>query len=205
MDHGSSWLTMDQGHGHGGEPVKDPAPSRFWHWGPDAHWGKVKGCYTGLVSRITKAWEVARRWRTGYGVSTRKRDGVGAVGNRSRRVGGVGSFTEGGAAFYRAEARQGARVPSVAGVEGASMSRLEGVGYWRSEQVRVSFNGEMKEGQRGEFSPSAEVAMGATRGQTATEDAGSILVWEEEESRLGQASQKAEWAGWAENQEGNSF
>jgi hypothetical protein len=30
---------------------------------------------------------------------------VGVVGNRKRRVGGVGSFTGGGAALYRAEAR----------------------------------------------------------------------------------------------------
>jgi hypothetical protein len=154
---------------------------------------------------VAAAREVVERRLTGGGALARKGNGKGALRAKRRSVGGVRVCTEGGAAFYRAEARQEARVPSVAGVEGASMSWLEGVGYWRSEQVRVSFNGEMKEGQRGEFSPSAEVAMGATRGQTATEDAGSILVREEEESRLGQASQKAEWAGWAENQEGNSF
>jgi hypothetical protein len=58
--------------------------------------------------------------------------GMCTVGNR--RVGGVGSFTGSGATFYRAEAWRGAGVPLVAGVEGASMSRLEGVGYWRSEE-----------------------------------------------------------------------
>jgi hypothetical protein len=47
---------------------------------------------------------------------------VGAVGNRRRRVGGVGSFTGGGDAFYRAEARRGSGVSSMASVEGASMS-----------------------------------------------------------------------------------
>jgi hypothetical protein len=37
----------------------------------------------------------------------RKCDGVGVVGTKRRRVGGVEIFTGGGAAFYRAEARRG--------------------------------------------------------------------------------------------------
>jgi hypothetical protein len=58
---------------------------------------------------VTEASEAARRWRTSGGVSAQKGDGTGAIGNR-RRVGGVGSFARGGAAFYKAEARQGAGV-----------------------------------------------------------------------------------------------
>jgi hypothetical protein len=124
---------VDQAHGHGGELAGVPAPGRFWPRGPDTSWRKGKGCYTGSVVPITEAWEVSRRWRTGGGVSAQKGDGMGAVGNR-RRVGGVGSFTGGGAAFYRAEARRGAKVPSMADIEGASMSWLEGTDYWRSEK-----------------------------------------------------------------------
>jgi hypothetical protein len=36
-----------------------------------------------------------------------RRDGVGAMGTKRRRVGGVGTFTGGGAVFYRAKVRPG--------------------------------------------------------------------------------------------------
>jgi hypothetical protein len=44
---------------------------------------------------------------TGGGASARKGGGEGMLRAKRRSVGGVGVFTEGGAAFYRAEARQG--------------------------------------------------------------------------------------------------
>jgi hypothetical protein len=66
--------------------------------------GEIKEGATGilfcLVSRLG-------RWRTGSGTMTRKGDSVGTVGTKRWRVGGVGTFTGGGAAFYRAEARWG--------------------------------------------------------------------------------------------------
>jgi hypothetical protein len=65
----------------------------------------------------------------GSGASARKGGGEGTLRAKRSSVGGVGVFTEGSAAFYRAEARQGGRVPSMAGVEEASMSPIEGAGY----------------------------------------------------------------------------
>jgi hypothetical protein len=47
---------------------------------------------------------------------------VGAVGNRRRRVGGVGTFTGGGLPFIGQRREEGAGVSSMASVEGASMS-----------------------------------------------------------------------------------
>jgi hypothetical protein len=55
----------------------------------------------------TEAWKVARRQRTGGGTSTWKGNDVGVVRAKRRRVGGVGIFTGGRAAFYRVEARRG--------------------------------------------------------------------------------------------------
>jgi hypothetical protein len=54
-----------------------------------------------------EAWKAARGWLTGGGVSDRKGGGEGTVRAKRRSAGGVGFFTEGGAAFYREEARQG--------------------------------------------------------------------------------------------------
>jgi hypothetical protein len=44
---------------------------------------------------------------TGGGASALKGDGGATLRAKRRSVGGVGVFTEGGAAFYRAEARRG--------------------------------------------------------------------------------------------------
>jgi hypothetical protein len=44
---------------------------------------------------------------TGSGASAQKGGGGGTLRAKRRSVGGVGVFTEGGAAFYRAEARRG--------------------------------------------------------------------------------------------------
>jgi hypothetical protein len=44
---------------------------------------------------------------TGGGALAQKGDDEGEVRAKRRSVGGVGVFTEGGAAFYRAEARRG--------------------------------------------------------------------------------------------------
>jgi hypothetical protein len=55
----------------------------------------------------TEAWKTTRRWRTGGGTSAQKGGDVGTVRAKRRSIGGVGVFTEGGAAFYRAEVRWG--------------------------------------------------------------------------------------------------
>ena len=56
---------------------------------------------------VAVAREAVERRLTGGGASARKGDGEGALRAKRRSVGGVGVFTEGGAAFYRAEARRG--------------------------------------------------------------------------------------------------
>jgi hypothetical protein len=50
---------------------------------------------------LTEAWEAARRWRTGGEASAQNGDDAGAADGWKRRVGGVGSFTGVGAAFYK--------------------------------------------------------------------------------------------------------
>jgi hypothetical protein len=55
----------------------------------------------------TEAWKAARGWLTGGRVSARKGSGEGMVRAKRRSAGGVGVFTEGGAASYRVEARWG--------------------------------------------------------------------------------------------------
>jgi hypothetical protein len=62
----------------------------------------------------------------------------------------------------------------------------------------VPFNGEMKEGRRGDFFPSAEVAggdHGAVRGRSAAVATCSMSVWEEEESWLGQVGRLGQKLG----------
>jgi hypothetical protein len=56
---------------------------------------------------VVTAREVVERRLTDGGASARKGDGEGALRAKRRSVGGVGVFTEGGVAFYRAEARRG--------------------------------------------------------------------------------------------------
>jgi hypothetical protein len=75
-------------------------------WLLAARWGKG-GRHGDSTLPNTEAWKAARRRRTGGETSARKGDGVGTVGTKRRRVGGVRIFTNGGAAFYRAEARRG--------------------------------------------------------------------------------------------------
>jgi hypothetical protein len=70
-------------------------------------WGKEGGHHGKSNLANTEAWKAARRWRTGGGTSAQKGDGVGAMRTKRRSVGRVGVFTEGGATFYRAEARRG--------------------------------------------------------------------------------------------------
>jgi hypothetical protein len=70
-------------------------------------WGKERGRHWESNLVTTEAWKAARRWRTGSGTLARKGSGEGTVRAKRRSVGGVGVFTEGGAAFYRAEARRG--------------------------------------------------------------------------------------------------
>jgi hypothetical protein len=56
---------------------------------------------------VAAAREAVERCLTGGGASAQNGDGEGALRAKRRSVGGVGVFTEGGAAFYRAEARRG--------------------------------------------------------------------------------------------------
>jgi hypothetical protein len=56
---------------------------------------------------VAAAREAVERRLIGGGASAQKGDGEGALRAKRRSVGGVGVFTEGGAAFYRVEARRG--------------------------------------------------------------------------------------------------
>jgi hypothetical protein len=85
-------------------------------------WGKERGCYEDSILPNTEAWEAARGQCTGGGASAQNGDSAGAVGDKRRIVGGVGCFTGVGLPFIGAAARRGVEVPSMAGVEGASMS-----------------------------------------------------------------------------------
>jgi hypothetical protein len=55
----------------------------------------------------TEAWKAARGRLTGGGVLAWKGGGEGTLRAKRRSAGGVGVFTEGGAAFYRAEVMWG--------------------------------------------------------------------------------------------------
>jgi hypothetical protein len=69
--------------------------------------GKEGRCHGESNLANIEAWKAARGRLTGGRVSARKGSGEGMVGAKRRSAGGVGVFTEGGAAFYRAEARRG--------------------------------------------------------------------------------------------------
>jgi hypothetical protein len=56
---------------------------------------------------VTAGREAVEGRLTDGGYSTREGGGEGTVGSKRWSAGGVGVFTEGGAAFYRAEARRG--------------------------------------------------------------------------------------------------
>jgi hypothetical protein len=60
-----------------------------------------------LNDGVTVGREAVEGRLTGSSASARKGGGEGTVRAKRRTVGGVGVFTEGGAAFYRAKARQG--------------------------------------------------------------------------------------------------
>jgi hypothetical protein len=56
---------------------------------------------------VAAAREAVERRLTGDGASAQKGDDEGALRAKRRSIGGVEVFTEGGVAFYRAEARWG--------------------------------------------------------------------------------------------------
>jgi hypothetical protein len=60
-----------------------------------------------LNGGVAAAREVMEGCLTGGRASARKGDGEGALRAKRGSVGGVGVFTEGGAGFYRADARRG--------------------------------------------------------------------------------------------------
>jgi hypothetical protein len=70
-------------------------------------WGKEGGHHEDSILPSTEAWKAVRRRHTGGGTSAQMGDGVGTVGTKRTRVRGLGIFTGGRAAFYRAEARRG--------------------------------------------------------------------------------------------------
>jgi hypothetical protein len=74
-----------------------------------------------------------RRRRDGGGALAQDGDNAGTMRTRRRRVRGVGIFIAGRATFYRAGE---GRAALMAGIEGASMTHLEGTGYQRMEEGR---------------------------------------------------------------------
>jgi hypothetical protein len=69
--------------------------------------GGEEGRACELNDGVAVAREAVEGRLTGGAASARKGDGEGALRAERGSVGGVGVFTEGGAAFYRAEARRG--------------------------------------------------------------------------------------------------
>jgi hypothetical protein len=69
--------------------------------------GKEGRCHGESNLANTEAWKAARGRLTSGGVSAQKGGGEGTVRAKRKSVGGVGVFTEGEAAIYRAEARRG--------------------------------------------------------------------------------------------------
>jgi hypothetical protein len=63
--------------------------------------GKEGRCQRESNLANTEAWKAARGQLTVGGVSAWKGGGEGTVTAKTRSAGGVGVFTEGGAAFYR--------------------------------------------------------------------------------------------------------
>jgi hypothetical protein len=77
---------------------------------------------------VAAAREVVEGRLTGGGASAQKGDGEGALRAKRRSVGGVGVFTEGGAAFYRAEAGE-AECLQWPVLKELQWLRIEGAGY----------------------------------------------------------------------------
>jgi hypothetical protein len=69
--------------------------------------GGEEGWAGELNGGVAAAQEAVEGCLTGGGASARKGNGEGALRAKRGSVGGVRVFTEGGAAFYRAEARRG--------------------------------------------------------------------------------------------------
>jgi hypothetical protein len=69
--------------------------------------GGVEGRARELNDGVATAREAVEGRLTGGGASARNGDGKGTLRAKRSSVGGVGVFIEGGAAFYRAEVRQG--------------------------------------------------------------------------------------------------
>jgi hypothetical protein len=81
------------------------------------------------------------RWHTGGGVSAQNGDGAGAEEDGRRRVGGVGSFTWGRVAFYRAEVRRGEGSLQWSAMKEA----FSAASYWEgNEEGGCHLMGEMK-------------------------------------------------------------
>jgi hypothetical protein len=70
-------------------------------------WGKEGRCHEEYNLANTEAWKAARGRLTSGGVLARKGGSKGVVRAKRRSAGGLGVFTDGGAAFYRVEARRG--------------------------------------------------------------------------------------------------
>jgi hypothetical protein len=69
--------------------------------------GGEEGWAGELNDSVAAAREAVEGRLTGGGASAQKGDDEGALRAKRRSIGGVGVFTEGGAAFYRVEMRRG--------------------------------------------------------------------------------------------------
>jgi hypothetical protein len=87
--------------------------------------GKEEGRAGELNDGVAAAREAVEGRLTGSGASAQKGDGEGTLRAKRRSVGGVGVFTEGGAAFYRAEAE----CLQWSALKELQWPQIEGVGY----------------------------------------------------------------------------
>jgi hypothetical protein len=106
MDQRRAWSMVDRPPWTTVELTGAQPSGRFGPWGIAARWGKGGRHRESNLANI-EARKAVRRWRTGGGTSAQKGNGVGVVRAKRRNVGGVGVFTKGGVAFYRADARRG--------------------------------------------------------------------------------------------------
>jgi hypothetical protein len=86
----------------GALPLGTPVPESS-----DQGAGGEEGRAGELNGRVAAAREAVEGHLIGGGASAQKGNGEGALTAKRRSVGGVGVFTEGGAGFYRSEARRG--------------------------------------------------------------------------------------------------
>jgi hypothetical protein len=98
---------VDRPSGPAVELTRAQPSGRSEPWRLAVRWGKEGGHHGDSILPSTMALKAARRRCTGGGTLAKNGDDVGTVRTKRNRVGGVVIFTGGGAAFNRAEAKQG--------------------------------------------------------------------------------------------------